>query len=405
MLPSLGSECDLMKSLQLLPGIQCSTEGSNQIVVRGGNPDQNLILLDDMPIYYSNHLGGLISIFNPYMIKDVKTIKGGFPAQYGGRLSSMIDIRTKDGNLKKYAGEIQLGIVSTVAAIEGPIIKDKVSFIFSVRKGMLDIYTGILSKINNETGIYNFYDFNLKVNGIISNRSRIYLNVYNGFDNTYISIKEISNNQLSQNIYQNKWGNSLAAIRWNYNVSNKIFANFSFIYSKYSFFNQLGNKLNIKEHVNVFDSKINTTYASQVYDLTTKADFDYYINNNLNLKFGATYSKRFFLPSTLKMYYTLNNSVINDTSIYSNIFNTNEFCLYLDNKIEINKITFMLGVRSAIYSTEKKQYYFIEPRIRSIVKISNNFNINFSISNTNQNTHLLIISGFWSSIRYVGTSN
>src|SRR3989304_4607658 len=177
-LPTLFGENDIMKSLQLMPGVQSAGEAKSDLFVRGGSNDQNLFLLDDVPLYYISHFGGFFSIFNADAINDVKLIKGGFPARYGSRLSSVLDVRMKDGNLYKYQGQGTLGLLSSRISFEGPIIKGKTSFIISARKNLLPIF-----KLFFNLGIsYNFYDINFKLNHMFSAKDRIYLSFYRGND-------------------------------------------------------------------------------------------------------------------------------------------------------------------------------------------------------------------------------
>src|SRR5690554_423037 len=185
-LPVLMGERDVMKTIQLLPGVQSGSEGSSGLYVRGGGPDQNLILIDGVPVYNANHLFGFFSVFNTDAINSVKLIKGGFPAEYGGRLSSVVDIRMKEGNTKKIHGEGGIGLVASRLTLEGPIVKDKTSFMISGRRTYIDILTRPLIRAQGDVdGGYYFYDLNAKVNHKFSERSRIYLSGYFGNDRFY----------------------------------------------------------------------------------------------------------------------------------------------------------------------------------------------------------------------------
>src|SRR5450759_611727 len=179
-LPSLTGEADILKAFQLMPGVQSGSEGNNGLYVRGGTPDQNLFLLDDVPLYNVSHLGGLYSVFDPSMVKSVEFYKGGFPARYGGRISSVVDVRNKDGNLYSHNGERGLSILLSKLFLEGPIKKDKVSYVLSLRRSNLDIYSFVVGKMirNPEINGYTFYDINLKTNYIISPRDRLFLSIY-----------------------------------------------------------------------------------------------------------------------------------------------------------------------------------------------------------------------------------
>ena len=197
-LPVFMGEADVMKTLQLMPGVQSGNEGTSGIYVRGGGPDQNLILLDGVPVYNANHLFGFFSVFNPDAISSINLIKGGFPAQYSGRLSSVIDIRLKEGNDKKYGGEFSIGSIAAKVMVEGPIWKDHTSFIFSARRTYIDVLAApVIALINKTAGGgeklkagYYFYDANLKLNHKFSDKDRLFLSGYFGRDKAYIKNEE-----------------------------------------------------------------------------------------------------------------------------------------------------------------------------------------------------------------------
>lgn len=199
-LPVLLGEADVLKSLQLMPGVQSGSEGSSGLYVRGGGPDQNLILLDGVPVYNASHLFGFFSVFNTDAISNVKLIKGGFPARYGGRLSSVLDIRMKEGNLKEYHGEGSIGNVSSKFTFEGPIVKDKASFVVSARRTYIDILAApLVLAVNRAAGNsdkfragYYFYDANAKLNYKISDKDRLFFSIYTGKDRAYTRSKKVT---------------------------------------------------------------------------------------------------------------------------------------------------------------------------------------------------------------------
>jgi len=396
LLPSMAGESDILKALQLMPGIQSAGEGSSQLVVRGGSPDQNLILLDDVPMYYASHLGGFISVFNPYSIKNVKLIKGGFPAQYGGRLSSVIDIRMKDGNMTKTAGEVELGILSSKISLEGPIIKNKLSYILSVRKGMIDLYAMALRpimQIKQKAG-YSFWDTNLKFNYVVSNKSRIYLSMYSGFDKIFIYLNETTPDYASKNQFNVKWGNTIAALRWNYKFSDKIFSNTTLAYSNYGYFNQV-----YSDYTDLTDSlKVRQLqsgkFQSKITDYTFKTDFDYNLNSWNNIKFGTNAIYHQFEPGIISLKASNSLNEKQDT-VYSDFaINTQELVFYVSDKIKIGKkLVSEIGVHSSAYLVDSKKYYSLEPRILLNYKVNNNLNIKSSYTKMRQYLHLLSNSG------------
>ncbi len=237
MLPVIFGEADVLKVIQLLPGVQSGTEGSIGIYVRGGGPDQNLFLLDGVPVYNASHIFGFMSVFNPDAVKSVQLYKGGFPARYGERLSSVIDIHMKEGNEKEFHGNFSIGLIASKLSLEGPIIKDKTSFIISARRSYADIiiYPFLMryqSPDLRTTGGYSFYDLNVKINHKFSEKSRLYLSSYMGSDRAYM--KSVSrpdyegDNAPKQEFTDDfgmSWGNIITSLRWNYLFSNKIFSN------------------------------------------------------------------------------------------------------------------------------------------------------------------------------------
>ena len=245
-IPALLGEVDVMKTLQLLPGVQSGGEGQSGLYVRGGSPDQNLILLDGVPVYNANHLFGFFSVFNADAIKDVKLTKGGFPARYGGRLSSVLEINMKEGNNREFHGSGSVGLISSKFMLEGPILKDKASFIVSGRRTYIDqvarpliAYGLAQNDVKGRIGYY-FYDLNAKLNYKISDKDRIYLSAYTGDDQFYINTVESDGgsdfgnfeNEIRTNL---GWGNITTALRWNHLWTNKLFSNLTTTYSRYNF--------------------------------------------------------------------------------------------------------------------------------------------------------------------------
>ncbi|MCK4745653.1 MAG: TonB-dependent receptor plug domain-containing protein, partial [Bacteroidales bacterium] len=244
-IPMFMGEADVIKTIQLMPGVQSGTEGTSGIYVRGGGPDQNLFLLDGVPIYNANHLFGFFSVFNPDAIASITMTKGGFPAHYGGRLSSVIDIRLKEGNMKEFKAAGSVGLIASKLTLEGPIIRNKTSFIVSARRTYLDVLARpIIRAINKQNGMeglsgYYFYDVNAKINHKFSERDRLYLSMYHGRDRLFINEEEkwISDDTSYQRKSESGlfWGNLTTALRWNHLYGNKLFSNVSLIYSDYKF--------------------------------------------------------------------------------------------------------------------------------------------------------------------------
>ena len=295
-LPKLFGEVDVLKVLQLLPGVQSGGEGQTGLYVRGGSPDQNLILLDGTPVYNASHLFGFFSVFNADALNNVELIKGGFPARYGGRLSSVLDISMKEGNMQEFHGEGAVGIIASKITLEGPIKKDTASFIVSARRTYLDVLAqpfikSQLAAEGSQGSIgYFFHDLNAKLNWKVSGRDRLYLSAYTGYDKFYARIrdKERSNGDYSRTEASLGWGNLTSALRWNHVVNSQLFANLTAVASKYDY------NLGVPEGKDAFDWK------SNVVNYSLKADFNYYRSPQSTLNFGVGALYYTFLPGQVK---------------------------------------------------------------------------------------------------------
>jgi hypothetical protein len=325
-LPALLGEVDILKSLQLLPGVRNAGEGNSGFYVRGGGPDQNLILLDDAVVYNTGHLFGFFSVFNSDAIKSLSLIKGGMPPQYGGRLSSVVDIAMKDGNMNKTEVDAGIGLIASRLAIQGPLKKNKASYMISARRTYIDAFTKLfIGKDNSFNGSgYYFYDLNAKVNYIFSEKDRLYLSGYFGRDKF-----DFNNGQRSFKVGI-PWGNSTATLRWNHVFSKKLFANTSLVYNDYRFaFNGQQNNFNID-------------LSSGIKDLNAKTDFDFFATPEHKLKFGAQYTFHTFLPSVVSgSQDTVEFKPANVQRKYAN-----EYALYLQDDWDISrKIKVNYGIR------------------------------------------------------------
>ncbi|MEO6490869.1 MAG: TonB-dependent receptor, partial [Ferruginibacter sp.] len=281
--PAFLGEVDLLKVVQLLPGVRNAGEGSAGFYVRGGGPDQNLILLDDAVVYNSGHLFGFFSIFNSDAIKNVSLIKGGMPAQYGGRLSSVLDISMKEGNNQKFQVDGGLGLIASRLSIQGPIVKNKASFIVSARRTYIDAITKpFVSKSSQFYGSgYYFYDLNAKINYKFNDRDRLYLSGYFGRD-----VFNFVNGTQSLNV-NIPWGNATGTLRFNHVFNNKLFSNTTLVYNDYNFtFNAAQNNFQIK-------------LASGIKDISIKEDLDFYPFSKHKIKFGGLYTYHRFTPSVV----------------------------------------------------------------------------------------------------------
>jgi len=323
--PALLGEVDIVKSVQLLPGVSTVGEGASGFNVRGGSIDQNLILLDEAPVFNASHLFGFFSVFNPDAVKDVKLIKGGMPAQYGGRVSSTLDVRMKDGNTKKTEVNGGVGVIFSRLSIEGPIahknekFKNKSSYIIAGRRSYVDVLSKpFLAKNENlKDAIFYFYDLTAKVNYVLNANNKFYLSAYSGKDAFGVPGALFN------------WGNQTATLRWNHLFSKKLFSNFTTYYSQYNY--QLG----FGEGDNTFRWKSNITNYS------IKPDFTYYITPNNTLQFGLVTTYYIFKPG---------DAVSRDQGQVVQFGLPNKYALenafYLENEQKVNtKMTLRYGLR------------------------------------------------------------
>jgi hypothetical protein len=304
-IPALMGEVDVIKAIQLLPGVQSVGEGSSGFSVRGGAPDQNLILLDEATVYNASHLMGFFSVFNNDAIKDVKLYKGDIPANYGGRLASVLDVRMNEGNSKRFEVNGGIGIIASRLTVEGPIVKDRSSFVLSGRRTYADLFLPLSSNEALQDNRLYFYDLNAKINYRINDNNQVFLSGYFGrdvFKNGFASMK---------------WGNETATLRWNHLFTKQLFSNFSFIYTNYQY--NLGTPAG---NNNSFD------WSSNLRDLGIKGDFSYYLNTKNTIKFGASVTYHMFNPGQAQG--IGNETVFTDVKVPSNyafetgVYATNE---------------------------------------------------------------------------------
>lgn len=313
--PALLGEVDVIRSIQLLPGVSTVGEGATGFNVRGGGVDQNLVLLDEAPVYNSSHLFGFFSVFNPDAVKDVKLYKGGIPARYGGRLSSILDVRMKEGNSKKLAVSGGVGLIFSRLAVEAPIIKDKASFIVAARRSYIDVLAKPFLSGDLADSKLNFYDLTLKTNYKINEKDRIYLSGYLGRDVFGFGDAAGFN-----------WGNATTTFRWNHLFNEKLFSNFTAYYSNYDYQINFGN-----EAENKFD------WDANIINYSLKGDLSYYINTNNRLTFGGQGILYDFAPGNaigVSEGETTNFSLKNKRGLEAAIFIENEQTI--NSKLSLN---------------------------------------------------------------------
>ncbi|MEM7375049.1 MAG: carboxypeptidase-like regulatory domain-containing protein [Bacteroidota bacterium] len=411
LLPALLGEVDVIKAVQLLPGVQSGSEGTTGLYVRGGGPDQNLILLDDVPLYYVSHLGGFFSVFNADALSNVKLIKGGFPSRYGGRLSSVLDIRMKEGNMNKFVVDGTIGLVSSKLSVQGPIIPNKTSFMISARRTYLDLFTRPLSQIISRASSdgegslsfgYYFYDLNGKINHIISAKDRLFFSFYLGDDDLGFNIKNQSGLVGEPDFFESKikssvrWGNRLAALRWNHIWTPKLFSNLTATFTDYRFRvnNDFQEARAISNGEDLAISQGLLNYRSGIQDAGAKLDFDFYPNPNHDIKFGALLTHHTFTPGLFGFNISAGDSTILDTALSPDLSRGIEGGLYIENRMKLgSRFSANVGVRGSFYRVNDVNYAFLEPRISSRFLVSDRLSLKSSFVQMNQYLHLLTTSG------------
>jgi hypothetical protein len=323
-IPALMGEVDVVKAIQLLPGVQTTSEGSSGFSVRGGNPDQNLILLDEATVYNASHLMGFFSIFNNDAVKDVKLYKGDIPAQYGGRLSSLLDVHMKEGNSKEMNITGGIGLLSSRLTIEGPIIKDQTSYIVSGRRTYYDIFFPLFNNKDLSNSSLYFYDLNAKINHQIDNNNRIFLSTYLGNDNFGFNKQ-----------FGFEFGNKTATLRWNHQYSPVLFSNVSLIASSYSY------QMSIEGN-----SATSFVWQSNITDYGAKLDYSYYPNTSNTIKFGMSSVNHRISPGTV--------TPLGDSSLFNKYQIPNNYSLehgiYVSNEQQIGtKLNVKYGLRVSIF--------------------------------------------------------
>ncbi|MBS1586038.1 MAG: TonB-dependent receptor [Bacteroidetes bacterium] len=367
-LPVLLGERDILKIVQLLPGVQQGQEGTSGFYVRGGNLDQNLILLDEATLYNPNHLFGLFSTFNVNAVNSVRLIKGGFPAEYGGRLSSILNITMKEGDKTKYHAEAGIGLLSANLTMEGPIQKNKSSFIVSARHSYIDL---LLHPLTSNTTSYAFYDLNAKINYELGVRDHLFLSAFRGNDNASYT----GANSLNYNI---NFGNNTATIRWNHLFGSRVFSNTSLIYNDYHL--QLGST--------------QTNYYEVLYtgirDINAKADFTASLGTKHTTKFGINYTYHTLYPAAVsaKVPKKGNRISINKDSITQ--LYSNESAAYVNDDFRMwDRFSVNYGIRVPFYYAAGKAYAFVEPRITLQYALNPRTSIKASYTKMNQFVHLI----------------
>lgn len=399
--PAFMGETDVLKAIQLLPGVQSGTEGMTSLIVRGGGPDQNLILMDGVPIYNPTHVYGFFSAFNADAINHVELIKGGFPARYGGRLSSVVDITMKEGNQNKISAQASIGLISSRFLIEGPIIKDRTSFIITGRRSYINLLKSpIFGKLGNGlTDGYYFYDLNAKINHKINANNRIYFSAYRGKDEATSRTSDLRIDSVRLESSESietasiEWGNTLASLRWNHIVNKKLFFNSSLSYSFYNLniFNErteLKTDLATGKSMDIF---FKYNYVSGIRDIASRIDFDFIPSTRHYIKFGGNFTSHYFKPG-VGASLSFNNPTPLEPTI-QNIY-ASESVVYVEDDIELTRrLKVNAGLHGVIFSTGGKSYFSVQPRLALRQLLLPDLSLKASFAKMSQFIHLLTNAG------------
>ncbi len=436
-LPSFLGEKDVIKTLQLMPGVAAGTEGIAGMYVRGGNLDENLYLVDGNPLYHVNHLGGIFSTFNPEAVKTMDFYKGSFPARYGGRLSSIVDVRMTDGAMQKFSGTAFIGLISSRINFEGPIVKDKTSFNVSLRRTYLDLiarpalYFASKKQMkenpdsyeNPDVGYY-FYDFNAKISHKFSDRSRLYLSMYDGkdkfffnMDTKYNSSYHIQDSYNTQNqpfethheVYEDKtdfdmsWGTRMASLNWTYAINSKLFSNATLVYSRYA--SDIDAKVNEKRVLTISEENSDnkttqtskgesyTNYYSGIKDFGYRLEFDYVPINDHYIRFGTSLLHHTFSPEQSGIVSMTEDEIEkrNDTVNFANErVLVKEPSLYAEDEINVNEqLKVNAGIHLLAFLVQGKSYISAQPRLSARYLFNDNWSAKASYGKMNQYVHLL----------------
>lgn len=394
-LPAFAGEQDVLKSLTILPGVQQGYEGSAGVFVRGGSPDQNLILLDGVPIYNATHLFGFVSVFTPEALQSVDFYKGGFPARYGGRLSSVIDVRMKEGNKNKTETDLTLGLITSKFTHQGPIKKGKSSYLISARRTLLDLFVTGIAKISQASSDevivpnLNLYDFNAKFNFDLNPKNRLYVSIYGGGDLLSSNFKDNYSYQGGETKQSSKvklkWGNRIGALRWTSQLGNQLYFNTTL--SSGSFKYTINNKY--KQTVISQDDKeeiwTDIEYNTQVNNSKLQFLFDWYLPKN-KIQFGTSGELNSYLPGKQVIErhdgetFQRGNSKVNNKAL----------AFFIDDQLSlVNNFTVQGGLKLDLYDLGGKWYNYVTPRANAKLAVNQNLNLFLSYDQMVQPLHLL----------------
>ncbi|GAA4018450.1 TonB-dependent receptor [Hymenobacter fastidiosus] len=400
-LPALLGEPDVLRAFQLMPGVQAGREGSGALYVRGGSPDQNLTLLDDVPIYYVSHVGGFLSVFDANAISDIRLIKGGFPARYGGRLSSVLDVRLKEGNQQKLSGNAGIGVLATHFSLEGPLKNGKTTFLVSARRGNLDLFSRVASSLSsggNSVVGYSFYDASAKVSHQLTPRDQLFAALYLGGDRLFLTQKPqtIAGPQ-GELRYRNasnlRYGNALASLRWNRQLTPQLFGNATLAATRFRYANEQTFRLEDLSPAGKLGENSRASFTSGVRDILVKADFDYYPRPAHQVRFGATAVQHAFTPGS-NFFTSRTPATALDTTFGAQRVGAQEVALYGEDEIRLTaRLSANVGLRAIRYWVEGQGFGGVQPRLLATYLVGEHTAVKASYASMQQYLHLLSNNG------------
>ena len=405
MVPVIFGEADILKTLQLLPGVQSGTEGTSGIYVRGGGPDENLFLIDGIPLYNVNHLGGFFSAFNSDAIKNVTLYKGSFPAHFAGRISSVLDITTNNGNDHEGHGGISLGLLAAKLNLEAPIIKERTTLSLSVRRTYGDLLlmpflsmASLMSDVSTSFG-YHFYDINAKVVHRFSDRSRLYASLYTGDDVLKLKFA-VNDGGFGGFTYKEElsttynWGNLAAALRWNYVINPQLFMNLTATFTRYRNDLQIGMLSDYYWSGGHSVTDMDMTYNSGISDITARADFDYTPLPEHNIRFGGSFIHHRFAPEVMGAKYNTTGTNTTDehidTTLGQSVIYAQEVMLYAEDDYAVSEaLKFNGGIALTGFFVQGRTYLNPQPRLSGRFLITDDLAFKAGYAYMTQYLHLL----------------
>lgn len=409
--PVMFGEADLIKALQLMPGVQSGSEGNSGMYVRGGGPDENLFLLDGVPLYNVSHMGGFFSAFNTDAIKNVTLYKGSFPARFGGRLSAVLDVTQNNGNDRELHGNLSVGLISAKFNLEGPIVKEKTTFSISARRTYAELLLiplvmrfmdadeepapDVVSRAKYDAG-YWFYDLNAKITHKFSDHSRLYLSFYSGDDKLHGKVNTVTS--LGEDMYlgfSTQWGNMVSSLRWNYALTPRLFFNLSASYTQYHN-DILGSVEKLASPSDPHSSTVSGDYKSGIKEGTLRADFDFTPNPDHDVKFGAYFTRHWFSPEVVEGsidYFDsiqMEGALRMDTSRNAGIIPANDIVAFIEDDWSITE-AFKLnaGLHLSAFKVQNSFYPSLQPRISGRVMLSPDLSVKAGYAMMTQYVHLL----------------